>query len=663
MLRVLAVLFLYIAIFFLPLSASAQIAQKDVLYNASYQLKTAYTIKYDNPAKLVKINAIKIEFFNAEKIGEVTINHPIDQHILSHDLDEPITGFNAVKVSVLSLHTGQLEDLNSSDLMSILALSEDDELPDDLPPNTRNIDLEIAAGENLSFDLSPYSSDDQGDLRFEVVANKPARIIENLQQKGVISLTAPDITGHYSLSYRVIDRADQTSLGHISLNVSMPDNMLEDLRSRAGDLSSLNTEIDRLSEDNNHVTDNFLDEIEILLAKNNELLATRNNWPDEAQQLSDNLQNIVSRVSEQEDEIAHLKQALAEKSALLSELDTRFDMVGNSRKAVSEEIDLIKEALDTISAAISGMDFVTIEPADLENWTNLHNNFAHIDDGKTNSLMIVLLSLIAIICLGIIYGLRGHMQRSSSAPAPPKPPKGGVIFPKSPMLAGAVAPGATALVPSGQMIPSGLQSLTGSYAALKPAYLATGRIGGPQEGIPTHDDVAFGTGFLITPTHVMTNQHVYEFYKHYLTGADCGGIEFIAESGCDDSDYVAFDGSDPIILPELDIAIFRLQRPVTHRTPIARVATPTHTLDEREVVVISYPCPFDVDDFILSVVEENPIFAVKRISQGRIFRHSTDIDDPYGVDVSVEKSISPREKIDSICHNASTLGGLSLIHI
>lgn len=242
---------------------------------------------------------------------------------------------------------------------------------------------------------------------------------------------------------------------------------------------------------------------------------------------------------------------------------------------------------------------------------------------------------------------------------PENPHQDGVIFPQSPLLAGAVAPGPAPLAPAGQMVPSGLQTLTGQYAALKPAYLATGRIGGPQEGVPTNDDVAFGTGFLITPNHVMTNQHVYEFYKHYLTGPECGGIEFIAERDRDASNYMPFNGQPPLILPELDIAIFTLAHSVTDRKPIKRIAVPTEELSEREVITVSYPCPFEVDEHILSVVEEDPIFAVKRLSQGLIFRHSTDTDTPFGVQVSVDERINAKKSLSAICHNASTLGGSS----
>ncbi len=256
-------------------------------------------------------------------------------------------------------------------------------------------------------------------------------------------------------------------------------------------------------------------------------------------------------------------------------------------------------------------------------------------------------------------GKGGRSTRHAPKAKPRRPEQSGVVFAGSPMVAGAVAPGAAPLAPAVTMVSSGLQTLTGAYAALKPAYRATGRIGGPQEGVPTNDDVAFGTGFLVTPNHVMTNQHVWEFYKHYLAGEDCGGIEFIAERDRDASDYVAFNGEPPVIIKDLDIAIFTLARPVTDRMPIDRIAAPAQSLDGREVVTVSYPCPFETDETILAVVEPHPIFAVKRLSEGKIFRHSTDTDAPYGVDVPVDPAINPDKAIAAICHNASTLGGSS----
>jgi len=87
---------------------------------------------------------------------------------------------------------------------------------------------------------------------------------------------------------------------------------------------------------------------------------------------------------------------------------------------------------------------------------------------------------------------------------------------------------------------------------------------------------------------------------------------------------------------------------------------PTHDLDGREIAVIGYPDTHEPNNpEILAAFEENPVFAVKRISQGHIFRHSTDIGNPYGVEARVDKDETASFPMRAICHNASTLSGNS----
>ena len=358
-------------------------------------------------------------------------------------------------------------------------------------------------------------------------------------------------------------------------------------------------------------------------------------------------------------ELETKNSALTAAQDLVSELETQLS---DQKSDFETRIAALETALESRSENPVITPDINLGPENKGNDIN-----GGISTGSSARIWQILSAVLALMALGLAGLLafrprsnpRVDSQNSQERAKPEKPPESGVVFPKSALVAGALAPGPAPLVPLGQMVPSGLQTLTGSYAALKPAYKATGRIGGPQEGIPTNDDVAFGTGFLITPNHVMTNQHVYEFYKRYLTGPDCGGIEFIAERDRDASDYVPFNGETPLILPGLDIAIFKLSRTVTDRKPIERVAIPTDELNEREVITISYPCPFEVDEHILSIVEKDPVFAVKRLSQGRVFRHTTDTDKPFGVQVNVDARINADKSLLAICHNASTLGGSS----
>jgi len=282
------------------------------------------------------------------------------------------------------------------------------------------------------------------------------------------------------------------------------------------------------------------------------------------------------------------------------------------------------------------------------------------------------------VALVLGSGLIGYFARGRTpAPGPKMPAKptqllrrisrtdlrfrkdDGVSFSNSPLIASVTEPGPPPKEPLGHNIPAGLPTISGPFAALREGYRATGRIGYAQEGIPTNDDVSLGTGFLIAPNLVMTNQHVYEAYKHYLEGPDCGGIEFIAERDRDVSDYYAFDGEPPLVLPELDIAVFRLVKDVADRTPIDRVHVPTDDLNERDVIVVGYPCPFEVDDYILKLVEPDPIFAIKRVTQGKVFRHSTDTDLPFGILFKVDSRINSSETLTAVCHNATTLPGNS----
>ncbi len=245
----------------------------------------------------------------------------------------------------------------------------------------------------------------------------------------------------------------------------------------------------------------------------------------------------------------------------------------------------------------------------------------------------------------------------------------GIIFPNSPLVATAVispsagllpTPGAVApTIPPNQLVPDGLQNLTGDFVHLQKAYHATGRIGFAQDGVPDGNDKSFGTGFLISPTQVMTNRHVYESRKNELTGnsPDIGGIEFIAEKDNGETDFIPFNGEVPVFIKNLDIVIFTLVQ-ASKRTPLklARVDKPLH---DRDVIVIGYPHPHPITERVLSVVEKNPIFAVKRVSQGKIFKHASDDKDPYGIETYVETTISSTGKISAICHNSPTLSGNS----
>ncbi|WP_162143773.1 S1 family peptidase [Hellea balneolensis] len=216
--------------------------------------------------------------------------------------------------------------------------------------------------------------------------------------------------------------------------------------------------------------------------------------------------------------------------------------------------------------------------------------------------------------------------------------KKGMAFAASPMLLGGLPP---------------------ALAAIKPVYDAVGRIGFAQKGKPVGEDESFGTGILISDHHILTNRHVWEMFKHRLTSDEPTGIEFYGEKKSDKSDFVTFADDEPVCIDGWDAAIFTLSRTPENRKPVTITPRPAKSLNDLDIVVVGYPQAQRVTDTIEDVTEKDPIFGVKRYSEGKIFRHSVDTENPYGVEAAVESIINPSETMRAVCHNASTLGGSS----
>lgn len=190
------------------------------------------------------------------------------------------------------------------------------------------------------------------------------------------------------------------------------------------------------------------------------------------------------------------------------------------------------------------------------------------------------------------------------------------------------------------------------------AYDAVGRVGYAQVGKPTGDDAIFGTAVLISSTHVMTNRHVWDFNQDGILNG--GGVEFMGIKHKAGSDFYRFTGP-PQILPDVDAVVFTLERPVQGRDPLGMTARDPQNFEGRDIIVIGYPArPRYIRRNVARIVERfNPVFAVKRWSKGRIFRHSVDDDAVFGVEAPVNEHIDSDGSIRAVCHNASTLGGSS----
>ena len=605
--------------------SSVEPKRLQVQYNAAYQLQDSYTIIYDNTVQTAKLKEFRVTFYgpNRKVIAQTrTETHPETAKIETYLLDGPVSGFNEVELSILSLHSGNINAF-PADIGAILALNELTQIPDrpePTPPNLTEQDRQRVndATANISRLLSAL--DDQAST---FSSASEARQSANDQLDRLINDTA-------ALSAKAED-AGRTEL---------------------------KAQIDTLSSD-------------LKLAR------TSTTPADTQRQLTTLKMDAEELESDIQTLVRQSQTAGVEESAVLSALN---------------EAEASLEDFETILSALTVPDAIDINQIDIWNETYLNlksqadtpvtpsadtseppNPVETVTPDKpistaTNSFswtgLLVLLTL-AVLFIGVILksilGTKALGTKAKTRPAKSalnRAENSGVIFAASPMLAGNVA---GPLSPAGQLTASQLQMLSGPYAVLREAYQATGRIGYAQVGIPSSQDYSFGTGFLISDRHVVTNRHVHGLYGHYLMDeTDPGGIEFIAEKEKDASDFVPFNGEPPVLLPELDIAIYTLARPVTNRTPIALKPIETEALDGRDIVVIGYPDTYTPEKSdVLAVVENDPVFAVKRLSQGQIFRHSTDIDTPYGVETSVSESKTSAFLMPAICHNASTMGGNS----
>ena len=272
---------------------------------------------------------------------------------------------------------------------------------------------------------------------------------------------------------------------------------------------------------------------------------------------------------------------------------------------------------------------------------------------KPLPLLPLLLAGLGILGLGgwLGFGTGRRRQKKTTAAPNASPPFLQRIISKDNVEKGMV------FAPS-QMIVGG-SSLPLSLAAIQPAYDAVGRIGFAQEGKPTGKDEAFGTGILISDRHVLTNRHVWEMFKHRLASDEGTGIEFYGLKKSDKSEFIEFDGAAPICIEGWDAAIFTLRHAPENRKPIAMTPRPAEELNDLDIVVIGYPQAYRISEEIEQVTEDDPIFAIKRYSEGKIFKHSTDDGNPYGVETLVDPAVNASEYMPAICHNASTLGGSS----
>jgi len=102
------------------------------------------------------------------------------------------------------------------------------------------------------------------------------------------------------------------------------------------------------------------------------------------------------------------------------------------------------------------------------------------------------------------------------------------------------------------------------------------------------------------------------------------------------SEFIEFDGVAPICIEGWDAAIFTLKHAPENRRPVSMTPRPAEELNDLDIVVVGYPQAYRISKEIEQVTEDSPIFGVKRYSEGKIFKHSTDDGNPYGVETLVD---------------------------
>jgi hypothetical protein len=667
----------------------AQTSIKDVpvIYNKLYQLEDAYTIIYDNLAETAKLHAFQIEFFgpDGESLAKTDIERfPLGAQIQGFSLRDPVVGFQKIHLSVISLHAGDIGDMPSA-ISSALALNEQNEVvvPDteNRVPIARNGSLEFEASkEPIRGQISGLYSDPDGDvLRATQSATVTPDLAAALDANGGFTLNQPSVTGSFDLPYIVTDPQNATAEATVTINLTLPDAIkfaLEDA-SFAADKTQLNIEDKmELHIANTSTADAILSRLNILIGETQALSQTSD--VSKITALKTEIDRLSNEILAAKTQAAALTftQSLADAENQVITLKTQVTKLQRESEAGGVDITVMADAISQARQALENIEQTTrtlsppepITLSQIEAWEAEH---ATLKDqipstfGARFWIALAGLLILAAVALKFVISSKAKIIAIKTAEQITRTRLGlkrvapaGVVFPASPLLATHVS---TPLTASAKLAASQLQSLTGPYSVLREGYLATGRIGFAQVGVPSAEDYSFGTGFLISDRHILTNRHVFGLYGHYLMSEDDpGGIEFNAEKGSDHSDFVPFNGTPPHLISGLDVAIFTLARPVTNRKPIAFKPTEANDLDTREIIVIGYPDTHTPNDpEILSVVEDDPVFAVKRISQGQIFRHSTDTDTPFGVQASVSIDDETSFTMPAICHNASTLGGNS----
>jgi len=452
-----------------PVMSSAQsdtnIIRMD--YQIRYQLEDSYSINYDNQNQPAKLKDFRVIFYDPE--GQVLHKTEVETHSLTaklntYTIDAPVIGFSEIGLSVLSLHSGEMADFPTS-LRDILGLGLVSEVT---APEEESVEDEIA--EETPPPPPPPPT--------------PTLSAEDKAQLNETAKTLDALTSELN-----------EKLGRFQQDVPTRRASLERLDQLIQETSALLGRTDAAAS-------------ETLKPKIDALLNTLKN------------EKSGAAFTDTHSDLDNFKRRLQSLSGQLGDLINQSETEGADISGILPALSNLETELASLDASVSETTWQEGLPSDqLDNWdAQIQAIRNQLNTPPPSSINWPLIIGLALAVLGAFVWLAKVMLGGKTHARPLKSlltntQATGVVFPASPMLAGNVT---APLSAAGQLTASQLQMLSGPYAHLRDAYQATGRIGYAQVGKPSAEDYSFGTGFLVTDRHVMTNRHVHGMYGHYM---------------------------------------------------------------------------------------------------------------------------------------------------
>ena len=707
--------------------AWAQVSLKDISVNyTELRLDKGYSIIYDNPNAAAKLNEFKIKFYkDATFIDETRVEtFPPNGTIVTYGLTNSVIGFNKAELSIISLHSGNIIDFPLS-AASIIALIEPTEVkptdsastpaePVNRPPLAKNTFFELGATvDTFTRSITDEYSDPDGDILTVIETSKAAPPLSyQLSNNGTLTLTAPSVTGTYTIPYEVQDPQGASASADINVAVVFPNaaassltqhiEAVEQLLSQIGDKKTETSNLPTMSQALIKRREDLLADSKSLESKASErkLLPLKTDIAEltTALELSKNATSVDELLNSLGDLNTESLDLQAQLQSLQSQsLEEGLDISNFKAELTSlaENLDILKNKENTLVVSSP------LTLAQMEKWESQYQILKQKIPSPPLKWLPIALVVLALGAL-ILWTLKKPLKPSPDAQTHPKKgdeknnkkrplmsfpvyvvsregsgfttklktypddmrdfnsDKGdfdistspGLIFPKN---------------SSFQVIDKSVEkALPMSWEA---AYDATGRIGLRQEGIPTVKDKSLGTGVLIHADYIMTNRHVFDkIVKRLRDKKDPVGIEFHAEMGSDKTDFykISSAGNDYYIFDERDAVILKLETPVdTSRRPAVTFSdNPPKPYSRDTIMVIGYPQkPRKISDLTREEREffENiKLFDVKLVSEGDVFLHKDyDPDEDYLVETSTSGKYADNELQPAMCHRASTLRGNS----